>query len=36
MLLDSPDRVAPMVTRFLGGQRQGSGPAAAWRRPAAA
>jgi pimeloyl-ACP methyl ester carboxylesterase len=36
MLLDSPDRVAPLVTRFLGGQRQGSGPAAGWRRAAAA
>jgi pimeloyl-ACP methyl ester carboxylesterase len=36
MLLDSPDRVAPLVTRFLGGQRQGSGPAARWGRAAAA
>ena len=36
MLLDSPDRVAPVVTRFLGVQRQGGDPAAAWRRSAAA
>ena len=36
MLLDSPDRVAPLVTRFLGGQRQGSGPAVRWGRAAAA
>src|SRR6201995_2818599 len=36
MLLDSPARVAPLVTRFLGVQRQGGDPAAAWRRSAAA
>jgi poly(3-hydroxyoctanoate) depolymerase len=36
MLLDSPDRVAPLVTRFLGAGLNGSGPTPTWRSAAAA